>query len=164
MEGINQTICFCALGCHNFYPDCPFSNTDVMEIARRINIKWFDTSAPDMANGKSLEVTASAAQELKKPNLSKTSQHLMCFFTAFHSSNQDNQFRSILLRSLWTLNKKKVLKYYFKYNENFQFLVENYHIFLSAFATFFCMNIVRVKDSFLVENIRAAKKDQPMYV
>jgi len=22
-------------GCHNFYPDCPFSNTDVMELTRR---------------------------------------------------------------------------------------------------------------------------------
>lgn len=26
-------------GCHNFYPNCPFSNNDVMEIARRINFK-----------------------------------------------------------------------------------------------------------------------------
>jgi len=26
-------------GCHNFYPSCPFSNNDVMEIARRINFK-----------------------------------------------------------------------------------------------------------------------------
>ena len=27
-------------GCHNFYPDCPFSNQDVLQIARRINFKW----------------------------------------------------------------------------------------------------------------------------
>jgi len=27
-------------GCHNFYPDCPFSNSEVMEMARRINFKW----------------------------------------------------------------------------------------------------------------------------
>ena len=26
-------------GCHNFYPDCPFSNQDVLQIARRINFK-----------------------------------------------------------------------------------------------------------------------------
>jgi len=26
-------------GCHNFYPDCPFSNQDVMQIARRINFR-----------------------------------------------------------------------------------------------------------------------------
>jgi len=26
-------------GCHNFYPNCPFSNHDVMEIAKRINFK-----------------------------------------------------------------------------------------------------------------------------
>lgn len=26
-------------GCHNFYPDCPFSNSEVMEMARRINFK-----------------------------------------------------------------------------------------------------------------------------
>jgi len=26
-------------GCHNFYPCCPFSNTDVMELARRIYVK-----------------------------------------------------------------------------------------------------------------------------
>ena len=29
-------------GCHNFYPDCPFSNQDVLQIARRINFtQWF---------------------------------------------------------------------------------------------------------------------------
>jgi len=27
-------------GCHNFYPDCPFSNQDVLQIARRINFQW----------------------------------------------------------------------------------------------------------------------------
>ena len=26
-------------GCHNFYPGCPFSNQDVMQIAKRINLK-----------------------------------------------------------------------------------------------------------------------------
>jgi len=26
-------------GCHNFYPGCPFSNQDVMHIAKRINFK-----------------------------------------------------------------------------------------------------------------------------
>lgn len=26
-------------GCHNFFPDCPFSNQDVLQIARRINFK-----------------------------------------------------------------------------------------------------------------------------
>ena len=26
-------------GCHNFYPGCPFSNQDVMQIAKRINFK-----------------------------------------------------------------------------------------------------------------------------
>merc|ERR1712029_494837 len=26
-------------GCHNFYPECPFSNQDVMQIAKRINFK-----------------------------------------------------------------------------------------------------------------------------
>lgn len=26
-------------GCHNFYPDCPFSNQDVLQIARRINFQ-----------------------------------------------------------------------------------------------------------------------------
>jgi len=26
-------------GCHNFYPSCPFSNSEVMEMARRINFK-----------------------------------------------------------------------------------------------------------------------------
>lgn len=26
-------------GCHNFYPSCPFSNSDVTEIAKRINFK-----------------------------------------------------------------------------------------------------------------------------
>lgn len=26
-------------GCHNFYPNCPFSNNDVTEIAKRINFK-----------------------------------------------------------------------------------------------------------------------------
>merc|ERR1712170_44923 len=26
-------------GCHNFYPECPFSNQDVLQIAKRINFK-----------------------------------------------------------------------------------------------------------------------------
>ena len=27
-------------GCHNLYPECPFSNQDVTQIAKRINFKW----------------------------------------------------------------------------------------------------------------------------
>ena len=26
-------------GCHNLYPECPFSNQDVTQIAKRINFK-----------------------------------------------------------------------------------------------------------------------------
>ena len=30
-------------GCHQFYPECPFSNQMLMEIAKRINFKWAHT-------------------------------------------------------------------------------------------------------------------------
>ena len=44
-------------GCHNFYPECPFSNQDVLQIAKRINFKWCVSSPPNSVNSSLHPVT-----------------------------------------------------------------------------------------------------------